>query len=128
MKIYQKIAHLLQAIRNCNESCNVEWLEKHQETLDAIARHCLPRGSGFDAGTTIDEESTPQRIILHTSFHHLDENGFYCGWSDHDVIVSPCLMFDFQTRITGRDKRDIKDYIQSEFNYRLNEDFNECEG
>lgn len=42
----------------------------------------LPSGSGIDSGTKIDlEKSQPDKIILTFDFHHMNEDGFYDGWS-----------------------------------------------
>lgn len=115
MKLYQRIAQLLSAIRNCEDSGNLEWLENHQDTIDALCKEHFPHGSGFDSGCKLEPESTPNRLIISANFHHMDENGFYDGWTTHTVIVSPDLCFDYVLRITGRDKRNIKDYISDTF-------------
>lgn len=71
----------------------------------------LPRGSGFDAGSHLDvDASTQTRLVFVTAFHHMDDYGMYDGWTHHSVIVTPT--FDgFSVRITGQNKRDIKDHI-----------------
>lgn len=75
----------------------------------------LPHGSGFDSGCHLLPESTPNRLVFSADFHHMDENGFYDGWTTHQVIVSADLCFDYSLRITGRDRRQIKDYIADTF-------------
>lgn len=119
MKVYQRIACTLQAIENCKKSDNQEWITRHQETLHNLLSE-FPHGSGFDSGTTLDDNSTPEKLIFNTEFHHMDDNGFYCGWSEHQVIITPSLAFGFNMRITGRNVRDIKDYIAETFEYCLN--------
>jgi hypothetical protein len=113
-KLIRLIASTIEAHKNCVRSGNVEWEAKHAERL----RECeklLPSGSGFDSGTTIDiERSKPQKILLHTSFHHMDESGGYAGWTEHDVIVTPA--FDgIDLRITGPNRNDIKEYMHEVF-------------
>ena len=113
---YQRIASALVAMENCRASGNLEWELKHEETIHAIVKNELPSGSGFDAGTKIDlERSKPNKLVFAVDFHHMDENGFYDGWTAHEVIITPSLAFGFEIRVTGRDRNDIKDYIAEVF-------------
>lgn len=114
--LYQAIATTLQAIRNCEESGNSEWLQTHNERLDNMVREHMPSGSGFDAGTTLDDDSKPERLVFATSYHHMDKHGGYSGWTEHKVIVTPSLQFGFNIRVTGRDRNATKDYIADVFN------------
>lgn len=118
-KLYLRIATLVNAIKNCERDGNAEWAEKHGERLAAL-KEFLPSGSGFDNGTQIDFDQTiPEKLVLETSFHHMDEHGGYDGWTDHRIIVTASLLFGFKIRITGRDKRQIKDYIHDAFHDAL---------
>ena len=111
MRPYQQISSLLAAIENCKRSNNQEWIGRHMDKLEQLLLETLPHGAGFDAGTTLDGRSTPERLIFNTSFHHINENGFYTGWTEHQVIITPSLQFGFNMRITGKDKNQIKEYI-----------------
>jgi len=115
MKIYQKIAQTLQALENCKKTKNQEWEQKHMGSLTIIEKNLLPCGSGFDSGTTI--MTLPfdgKKIQFETSFHHMDENGFYCGWTDHVVTIKPSFP-GFDISISGKNKNDIKEYIADVF-------------
>jgi len=125
MKRYQQIASVLLARNNCSASGNTEWRHRHEDTIAATVKNHMPSGSGFDNGTVLDESSTPQRLVFTTSFHHMDDNGYYCGWSDHSVIVTPDLVFGFSLRVTGRNVRDIKDYIAEIFSDCLGRDIDD---
>lgn len=120
MKVYQRIAQLLGAIANCERSNNQEWLERHQGQLDIIT-DMLPSGSGFDSGTTLEQidnghgVSTPERLVFHTSYHHMNDGGYYDGWTEHNIIVTPSLQFSYNIRVTGKDRNDIKNYIAETF-------------
>ena len=84
----------------------------------------LPSGGGFDAGTTFDEvkSTKDKRIVLNTSFHHMTDDGFYNGWTEHSVILTPC--FDgFNIRVSGKNKNEVKDYIADVFYSLLSDDF-----
>ncbi len=96
-----------------------EALALHGERLSA-AHAYLPSGSGFDNGTEIDERSTPSRLVLLTSFHHMDENGNYDGWTSHTVTVTPTFA-GLDVRVSGRDRNNIKDYIADVFRAALEE-------
>jgi hypothetical protein len=120
-KLYQEIATLLQAIENCKQSNNNEWLEKHSAALLEIEKNYLPSGSGIDCGTKIDyENSTSNKIILFFEFHHMNDCGMYCGWTEHKAIIRPDLINGIELKITGKDRNDIKDYLYQEFDSILN--------
>lgn len=109
-KLYQAIASVLDALVRSKERGNTDWVDKWEDRLSEC-ESMLPHGSGFDAGTQIGvEESRKDRIVLHTAYHHMS-NGFYEGWSEHGVIVTPSLIHGFDIRVTGRDMNNIKDYI-----------------
>ena len=90
-----------------------------RETIEQDAREklaqlqdLLPSGSGFDAGTQIDlDKSTPEKIVLNTAFHHMNDGGYYDGWTEHTVTVRPSFLWDFDIRVGGRDRNCIKEYI-----------------
>jgi len=117
MRIYQRIAVILDAMDHCSD----EWYAKYEDELTRIENNALPHGSGFDSGCEIDTEaSRPSRIVIHTSYHHMAD-GYYVMWTDHDVIVTPSLVSGFSLYVTGRDYQDIKDYIAEMFDFALNE-------
>jgi len=93
--------------------------DRWQDKLDAIMK-TAPSGSGFDNGTKL-ESISDKRIVFTTSFHHMNEHGYYDGWTDHQVIVTADLRADFDIRVTGRNKRQIKEYIADTFNQWLGE-------
>lgn len=120
--LYQEMASLLLAMQNCRESGNIEWCNRHESRLLDLVKNHLPSGSGFDGGTSIDiDASSPDRLIFDTAFHHMNESGYYDGWTGHSVIVKPSLAFGFELRITGQDRNYIKDYIVECFHATLSE-------
>lgn len=126
MKVFQAIARKLQARDNClkgTSSLSREWAQKHEESIVSLIENYLPHGSGFDSGTKIDlDRSTPEKLVFFTSFHHMNEHGMYIGWSNHDVIVRPSLTWGFDLRVTGRDRKSIKAFIEESFDYDLKKD------
>lgn len=121
-KLYQAIASALVAHRNCQESGNTEWKDRWAERLERYDS-LLPHGSGFDNGSVVVKaESDDTKIVISTSFHHMDENGFYDGWSEHRVTVKPNLLHGISITVSGRDRNGIKDYIHETFDMALNEE------
>lgn len=102
---------------------NSVWADRWQERIDQLMA-MLPKGSGFDNGTRLDEErSDPdKRMVFLTAFHHMDDHGYYCGWTDHEVIVTPTLWRGPAIRISGVNKRGIKEYIHGVFCHALGAD------
>ena len=119
--LYKRIASAIVARKNCQESGNAEWFDRWTEELREYAK-CLPHGSGFDNGTSIDlDRSDGKRIVLNTSFHHMNENGYYDGWTEHVVTVKADLLFDFMLTISGPDRNGWKEYAYTVFQEILSE-------
>jgi len=128
---YQRIARTLIALSNCrgrlqrrptgapNARRAKAWIERHTERLESTA---LPSGSGLDLGPRIDiERSRPDRIVItNCDYHHMNEHGYYTRWTKHEVIITPSLAFGFDIRVTGRDYKDIKEYIAETFTDHMN--------
>lgn len=121
--VIQELAFALQAYRNCTTSDNEVWRDRWEARIDYIARNLLPSGSGVDCGTTVQRGlSTKDKVVLTTSFHHMDENGMYDGWTEHSITVRPS--FDgINLSIGGRNRNDIKDYLHELYDVALREDF-----
>ena len=118
--IITEIASLILAIKNCEKSGNEEWADKHETRLRVIEREFLPSGSGVDSGSKINiEASTGNRVVIETSFHHMDDGGSYDGWTEHRVIVTPDLVCGFDMRITGANRNEIKEYLGDLFRTAL---------
>lgn len=122
MKLYQKIARLIACI---NSSPVSEMFDTWEMRLREIERSVLPSGSGFDAGCKIQDNSTSNKIVISCDYHHINGCGYYDGWSEHTVIVTPCLQFGFSMRVTGRNRNMIKDYISDTFHELLNNEVKE---
>lgn len=119
-KLYQVLATVSQAQANAIKNGNDEWAGIWEDVLDKLA-DLLPSGSGFDSGITairLDKGN----LILETAFHHMNEHGFYIGWTSHKIKVTPDLITGFNLEIGGRNYRDVKDYIGDLFNEVLNEE------
>jgi len=123
MKLYRKLASLVQAHINCEISGNKEWFEKHEARIEELVKNYMPSGSGFDCGTKIDlDKSTPEKLVFYTDFHHMNEVGYYDGWTEHRITVRPSLAFGFTLTISGKNRNEIKDYIHQAFDCALDEE------
>jgi len=69
----------------------------------------LPRGSGIDNGTTV-VECTPTRVILECGFHHMNEHGYYDGWTHHRITITPTFA-GIVVKVSGKDRNQIKEYL-----------------
>src|SRR5215469_16388627 len=90
--LYSELSTLIQARKNCQQSNNTEWFDRHSGTIQKLCKQHLPSGSGFDSGTKFDlDASRADKLVFHTSFHHMNESGMYDGWTEHTVTVTPSL-------------------------------------
>lgn len=123
MKLFTAIARALHAQQSCEKSGNAEWFTRHGERIEDLIRQFLPHGSGIDAGIKFDfDASKVDRLVFNFGFHHMNEGGFYDGWTDHSIIVRPSLAFGIDLRITGRDRNAIKEYLYDVFNFAMSQD------
>jgi hypothetical protein len=127
-KLYQHIASRLIAIENCKKAGNSEWQERHQASIDWLVREHMPSGSGIDNGTHFRaSDSTAEKLVFATSFHHMDEYGGYDGWTDHTITVRPSLYHGIVLAISGRDRNEIKDYLYEVFYGALDQEIDDAD-
>lgn len=123
--LYSELSTLLTAFRNYQDDVSgnpqrKEWADKHESMIEQLVKDHMPRGSGFDSGTTLDtERSHAEKLVFETSFHHMNENGFYDGWTEHNVTVTPSLANALNLRVSGRNRNDIKELIYEQFRHAL---------
>lgn len=129
--LYVELAHCIAARLNCIRDLELgtchesfiplrkEWAEKWSDKAESLVKEHMPSGGGFDSGTELDFSlSTPEKLVFHTSFHHMVD-GSYDGWTEHTVKVQPSMIHGFTMSISGRNRRDIKDYIHESFHVAL---------
>jgi len=104
--------------KNCQwlKTVNDAYLSQCESRIDKL-ESLLPSGSGIDSGCKIDrEKSGLKKVVINTSFHHLNDDGNYTGWTNHQIIITPNLSEYPDLKITGVNKNDIKDYLSDVFN------------
>jgi hypothetical protein len=113
--VIQRISRTIEAIKICKKYGNSEWLLKHEDYLTKLEDNNLPHGSGVDNGVKVDlENSTPQKVVFRADFHHMDENGYYDGWTVHNVTIRPT--FDgLDISVSGKNRDRIKEYLHDLF-------------
>ena len=123
--LFSQIASTLEAFNNCMAATprNDEWAARHTSTVDDLTEQFMPSGSGIDSGCTFDwDESKPNRMVFNTSYHHMNDHGYYDGWTEHKIIVTPSLTSQFDLKITGRDRNEIKEYLADVFQSALSDE------
>ena len=126
MKLYKYLANQLSRIAYMERNDRYEDAEDIRSTVDDFVKANFPSGSGFDAGTKLDWDRTTQtKLVFTTEFHHMNDGGYYDGWTEHVIYAKPHFLFDVDLRVTGRDRNQIKDYIGETFQLILmrDEDF-----
>ena len=120
MKVYAVLANAAKVYHDNAEKYD----EFHAPDVDRAEKEILPSGSGFDSGTTFDvAASSAEKLVFNTSYHHMNDGGYYDGWSDHVVTVKASLLFGIDIRVSGRNRNDIKDYIIEVMHNALTSDF-----
>lgn len=116
----QVLSSLVVAARNCEKSGNTEWFERHSEKLYALVKEHMPSGSGVDNGTEIVfVRSGGSRLTFTCDFHHMNDAGYYDGWTQHTVTVRPDFCYGFHITVSGRNRNDICDYLAELFTSAL---------
>lgn len=119
--LYAELASLLSAQENCRKANNAEWLDKHGASIKTLV-DWLPSGSGIDTGTRLDDSSTPERLVFTFSYHHMNDGGYYDGWTDHVLTVRASLLHGIDITVSGRNRNEIKDYLHETYHYALTQD------
>jgi hypothetical protein len=121
LTLVQEIARTVGAYKRCAATPGHDWTDKHMDRLNELAA-LLPSGSGIDCGTKIDTDlSGDEKVVLTFSYHHMDQNGYYDGWTEHTAVVTPSFM-GINLRITGRDRNETKDYLYQTYEYVLTQE------
>jgi len=125
--LYVVLAMLVDAGKRCIEEKNDEWSIKHLDRISKLVEDHMPSGSGFNNGTEIDlYKSSTNKLVFYTNFQHMDDNGFYAGWTHHTITVKP-EFGNINIHVSGKNKNNIKDHIHSEFSFALMEEIEEYE-
>ena len=120
--LYKKLAGKITAYHNCVESHNAVWEGQHREDIERLTESYMPSGSGIDAGTSFDfDKSKTDKLVFNSSYHTMDDCGFYGRWIEFTVTVTPSLEQRYYLNIKGNfgKDHDIKDYLYDVFGCAL---------
>lgn len=131
MKVYQKLSAYIRAYKTNQETNNEKWMNYFEEKIKEIAEKYLPNGSGIDNGNYINiEESDENKIVIESSYHKMT-NGFYDGWIEYSVVVTPDLLneivFEFIEHNGNELEKDygLKDYLYIAYYSALMDEYEE---
>lgn len=92
-KVYELLDMAISARKNCQKSdyVNHSLEDKWSLLIEHLEKNYLPYGSGFDAGVHVDEDVCVNgvKLVLTFDFHHMNEHGYYDGWTTHKAIITP---------------------------------------
>lgn len=124
--LYKELSSLIQARNTCNTSNNQEWFKKHTETIHRLTTAHLPQGWSIELdraiGTGTELVSHADKLVFEGSYHHMNDVGYWDGWTDHIIVLTPSLLSDFNLRISGRNRNEIKDFLHDIFDTAMRED------
>lgn len=122
-KVYRVLAEAVAARKGCITVGNTEWENRWAGIGEKAVKKYLPSGGGFDNGCKLDwGKSTGEKLVIHTAFHHMDDGGYYDGWTEHTVAIRPSFRHMFSLSISGRDKNGVKEYIAGVFHADLSQE------
>jgi hypothetical protein len=116
-KLYVELASRVDARKRCAETGNTLWYEKHEEKIAELI-DTLPHGSGIDGKTELDfDASRADKLVITGEYHAMNEVGYYDGWYDFKLTVTPSLVHGFTMSISGRfgKYQDVKEYLYEVF-------------
>lgn len=121
--VIEQIANARRSRDNCTDmiargnasDLTIENEKRWDNTLAELVKDCLPHGSGFDNGTTFNEElSTDSKMVFDTQYHHMVD-GSYMKWTDHRITVRASFTTGLDVSVAGSNYRQIKEYMAEVF-------------
>jgi hypothetical protein len=111
-EVYRRIARAVSGRAFCLETGRVDLADNHRDTAWKVVEDYLPHGSGFDAGVELDlEQSTEDKLVFHTDFHYMDENGSYLAWVRFNITVTTSLSYGINVEVEQLDFNVPDDYL-----------------
>ena len=125
--LYSELATAIDALARCKATTANTSQAAHadiwEDQIESLVKQHMPSGSGYDSGTKIDlDASHADKLVFHTGFHHMNENGYYAGWTEHTITVKPSLQSEFTLRISGRNRNNIKEMMYEDVRNALHQD------
>jgi hypothetical protein len=123
-KKYVSLGIAFNAYLNCSNDNHI-WHEKWTDAINQII-DSLPHGSGIDGKTEFNfNESRPDKLVIDSQYHCMNENGFYDGMYDFKLILKPDWQ-NFKMQIKSNLPKKYKDstieYLSDLFYHDLTQD------
>lgn len=115
--VAQALAVLLEQRINCIKAKNDIWLGICDAAIKAIVGNQLPHGAGIDSEVVL-EINDGSKLVFAFGFHHMNDGGYYDGWTQHRVTVRPSWQ-GIGIDISGRDRNGIKEYLHQTWDCAL---------
>jgi hypothetical protein len=114
IKVYQALARTFAAWEHCqNHESSNRFATQHEQTIIGLIRETSPSGSGIDSGVSFDfDESKNDRLVIRFDYHHMNGDGFYCGWTNQTLTIKPSLQSGFELCCTINGKPDDEGYSE----------------
>jgi hypothetical protein len=97
--LIEAIAQAATAWENCLLSGNTEWLDRWYCRLEYLEKF-LPSGAGIDNGSSIDVGGCErEKVVIVSCYHVMNGSGFYEGWLDFTVVVTPSFMGQIDVKV-----------------------------
>ena len=135
VKVYKQLIRTMNSRQSCIDNYAIfkkvnpeniagwkTWVNTYDDEIEDIEKNYLPHGSGIDNGCHVNlDKSNENKIIIDSGYHCMDENGYYDGWIDFSVTVTPCLEMDISINIIGNFGKYhyTKEYLYDVFYYAL---------
>ncbi len=105
------------ALDNCKRSGNEEWQTRWHERLNALV-DLIPSGSGIDQGPRSEHgvEVKPDAIRFDVGYHHMNDVGYYVGWTEHTITIRPAFS-GISVSVSGPNRNEVKDHLHETMEY-----------
>ena len=130
-KIYKRLAKMANSRLRClvDSSKFPKEIENYENEIDNIMKNVLPHGSGIDDGCSFNyNKSQNNRLVINSAYHCMNENGYYDGWVDFTVVLTPDFELDYTLNIRGNFGKygHVKDYLYQIFGDSFDQEVDIC--
>lgn len=116
-----EFAFTILQIKNCRNSKNHEFLNIAEQRLSRLTKDFIESGPIESVYCSIDDSSL-EKIVFHVTFHHMNDLGYYCGYTEHKVTIRQTFI-GLCVTVSGQNKRDCKIYIADVFDNALSSQY-----
>lgn len=122
--IIQAIAQSVDARINCIDRNLLPGVGINENKIEELIEQ-LPFGGGIDYGVEIDyERSNSDRIVINSTYHVMNDDGYYTGLINYRVIITASLLFGIDVNVVGNfssnmSARGVKEYLIDLYNNAL---------